>query len=83
MINASGNAMLTAYVRMTTEASTAITATITDAPIPCPTGASTYVKLFASPNPAGAYNIAVVVSASPALAGSQIWFTPGQGGTTV
>lgn len=79
MVNASVNAAMTAYVRMTTEASTAITATITDTPMFAPSGGSE-VRLFASPNQAGAYNIAVIISISPALAGSAIYFTPGQGG---
>jgi hypothetical protein len=67
------------YVRMTTEASTSITATSADTPIV--TGAQgTTVRLFASPNPGGIYNIAVVLTVSPSTTGSFIWFTPGEGG---
>jgi hypothetical protein len=81
MINASGNAAMTAYLRMTVESSTVITATATDTPIFCTTGPSSYVRLFASPNEAGAYSIAVIVTATPAVVGSIMYFTPGQGGT--
>ena len=66
-----------AYMRMSVEASTAITATGTDTPLVGNSGS--YVRLFASPNPAGAYNIAVIVSVTPTTAGT-VWFTPGQGG---
>jgi hypothetical protein len=68
----------TAYVRLSAEASTAITATATDTPFPG-NSTSAYVRLFASPNMTGAYNIAVIVTATPTTAGT-IWFTPGQGG---
>lgn len=68
-----------AYVRMTIEASTSITATVADTPLVSPAQGST-VRLFASPNPGGVYNIAVVLTVSPSTAGSFIWFTPGEGG---
>lgn len=63
-----------AYVRLSVEASTAITATVTDTPILAPS-----VRLFANPNPQGTLNIAVIVSTTPTAAGT-IWFTAGQGG---
>jgi hypothetical protein len=67
-----------AYVRISTEASTSITATATDTPFVF-NGAAPTVRLFAAPGPGKTYNIAVIVTVTPATAGS-IYFTPGQGG---
>jgi len=70
---------ITAYLRMSVEASGTIAATSTDTPIPG-NNTTPYVRLFAAPSMSGPYNIAVIVTATPTTAG-QIWFTPGQGGT--
>lgn len=69
----------TAYMRISVEASGSIAATATDTPIPG-NNTTPFVRLYASPNPAGSYNIAVIVTATPTTAGT-IWFTPGEGGT--
>ena len=76
--NLSNGTTPAAYIRLSVEASTAIVATATDTPL-LSTLTCDYVRLFASPNPTGAYNIAVVVTVTPSIAGT-IWFTPGQGG---
>jgi hypothetical protein len=75
---ANATAGTVAYVRISTESSTSIAATSTDTPMVSSGAGFPEVRLFASPNPTGSYNIAVIVTATPATAGS-IWFTPGQG----
>jgi hypothetical protein len=69
-----------AYVRMSVEVSTTITAnnSFLDMPIVFQ-GTTPTVVLFSNPSPAGISNIAVIVSATPATAGT-IFVTPGQGG---
>lgn len=77
--NAANSSEIIAYVRLSVEASTSITATATDTPVIIPPQSGT-VRLFASPNMVGAYNIAVIVTVTPSVAGSFISFSPGQGG---
>ena len=67
----------TAFIRMSVESSTAITASTTDTPFPY--GNNPTIRLFANPNPTGITNIAIV-TASAANPATTIWFTPGQGG---
>lgn len=68
-----------AYIRISQESSTTITATATDCPIVF-NGTAPTVRLFAAPpSGAGKINIAVVVSTTPATGGT-IYFTPGEGG---
>lgn len=77
LVNAIGPAGTTAFIRLSVESSTAITASLTDTPLPGnPNG---YVRLFANPNPSGKTAVAVIVSTSGATS-SIIWVTPGQGG---
>lgn len=77
--NAAGGTQIQAYVRITVEVSGSIAATLTDFPFIMPPQTTT-IRLFASPNPAGTYNIAVIVTVTPSIAGSAMWFTPGSGG---
>lgn len=79
--NAAGGAVLTPYIRMSVESSTGIASAngIGDIPMATPAQGSN-VYLFASPSGGtGPFNIAVIVSATPATAGT-LWATPGQGG---
>jgi hypothetical protein len=78
LVTAYGISAAPAYIRMSVEASGSITASATDTPI-VGIGGGNYVRLFASPNPVGAYNIAVICTVTPTAA-SGIYFTPGQGG---
>jgi hypothetical protein len=71
-------APLNAYIRLSVESSTVIAATVADCAIAA-SGAGATVRLFASPNPTGTFNVAVIVSATPSTAGF-ISFCPGQGG---
>lgn len=73
---------ITAYLRMSVESSTAITATVTDMPVFLAPNTinGTYVRLLANPAPIGIANFAVVVSVATSTAGCTFYFTPGQGG---
>jgi hypothetical protein len=77
LVTFDGPTVGTAYIRMSVEASTSIVATATDTPFPF--GPNPTVRLFANPSPTGIVNIAVVVTVTPATAGT-MWFTPGEGG---
>jgi hypothetical protein len=64
------------FVRLSAEASTVITATNTD--VPMPGGPNACVRLFANPSPAGKAAVAVICTITGSAV--NIWFTPGQGG---
>lgn len=66
------------YMRMSVEASTAITATTTDTPMP---GAQNpTIRLFANPSPSGKTSIAVITTVLVSISAINFWITPGQGG---
>jgi hypothetical protein len=77
-VNNNTAASVSAYVRISVEASTSIVATATDTPIFITTSNPT-VRLFASPNMTGTYNVAAVCTVAPSTSAS-IFITPGQGG---
>lgn len=66
------------YIRMSVESSTTIAASNTDTPMVL--GPNPTIRLFANPAPAGITNIAVMCTVAPSVQGTNVWFTPGQGG---
>jgi hypothetical protein len=62
-----------AYVRLSVE-STVPAATATDTPM-----LTGNVRLFANPNPQGQTNVSVIVTVTPATAGT-LYISPGEGG---
>lgn len=71
---------MTAYLRMSIEASTVIAPTNSDTPISIPANNAT-VRLFANPAPIGTANIAVFITVASSTSGGVFYFTPGQGGS--
>lgn len=80
--NAVGSTTGVVYMRMSVESSTGIASanSSTDTPLVLIPQVPT-VRLFASPNPGGVFNLSVICSVSSTVAGAwKVWATPGQGG---